>query len=340
MFNILVVVPHYYKKNNSGAYGSENIISDNKIRSLQNMISALRDLFSEPHAYSTIGCRKTLASHRCKYIPSLRKCFQRICGKINYCDWMIYHPANMAFHYKLDIVICTNQQDHLCESLNLPEKYYTHQIVQCDNPRYLGFAAQKVLKDNKGQYDYYCFMEDDLIIHDSLFFAKIHYFSKKFGVNALLQPNRYERLKEGIFHKGYIDVNSYNNESTRKMREVMYQFVDYRDKPNLSFTCLGNNILFEKAYNPHSGCFFLSANQFELFANQPFFAMPTHEFVGPLESAATLGIARTFSVYKPSFENAAFLEVEHGDARYLLKKIKAEDEVDYEAFEKYKCCLK
>ena len=38
---------------------------------------------------------------------------------------------------------------------------------------------------------------------------------------------------------------------------------------------------------------------------------------GPLESAATLGIMRHFRVYKPARENAAFLEIEHLDRRYL-----------------------
>ena len=39
-------------------------------------------------------------------------------------------------------------------------------------------------------------------------------------------------------------------------------------------------------------------------------------FVGPLESAATLGIMRTFKVYKPARENANFLEVEHYGRRF------------------------
>ena len=40
-------------------------------------------------------------------------------------------------------------------------------------------------------------------------------------------------------------------------------------------------------------------------------------FLGPLESAATLGILRTFSIYKPAPENAAFLEIAHAGNAFL-----------------------
>ena len=39
--------------------------------------------------------------------------------------------------------------------------------------------------------------------------------------------------------------------------------------------------------------------------------------VGPLESAATLGVMRTFRVYKPADANAAFLELEHTGSGFL-----------------------
>ena len=40
-------------------------------------------------------------------------------------------------------------------------------------------------------------------------------------------------------------------------------------------------------------------------------------FVGPLESAATLGIMKTFRIYKPARENASFLEIEHYGSRFI-----------------------
>ena len=38
--------------------------------------------------------------------------------------------------------------------------------------------------------------------------------------------------------------------------------------------------------------------------------------LSPLESAATLGLARTFAVYKPDGASTPFLEIEHLDSRF------------------------
>jgi hypothetical protein len=53
------------------------------------------------------------------------------------------------------------------------------------------------------------------------------------------------------------------------------------------------------------------------WAAQPDFLQRERAFVGPLESAATLGIARHFRVYKPERTNASFLELRHIHNRYL-----------------------
>ena len=50
---------------------------------------------------------------------------------------------------------------------------------------------------------------------------------------------------------------------------------------------------------------------------QPGFPQRDCSFIGPLESAATLGIMRTFKIYKPALENADFLEVRHFGDEYL-----------------------
>jgi hypothetical protein len=50
---------------------------------------------------------------------------------------------------------------------------------------------------------------------------------------------------------------------------------------------------------------------------QPHFLDRSPAFIGPLESAATLGIMRTFRIYKPARENASFLEIEHFGTGFL-----------------------
>jgi hypothetical protein len=53
------------------------------------------------------------------------------------------------------------------------------------------------------------------------------------------------------------------------------------------------------------------------WAAKPYFLDRDTSFVGPLESAATLGVMKTFRVYKPAPETGAFLEIEHPGTRFL-----------------------
>lgn len=74
---------------------------------------------------------------------------------------------------------------------------------------------------------------------------------------------------------------------------------------------------FRRALNPHSGCYFLNANQMAYWASQPYFLDRDTRFVGLLESAATLGIMKTFRVYKTAPEQAGFFEIQHFGKKYL-----------------------
>jgi hypothetical protein len=47
------------------------------------------------------------------------------------------------------------------------------------------------------------------------------------------------------------------------------------------------------------------------WANQPHFLDRDTSFIGPLESAATLGIMKTFRIYKTAPNQANFLEIQH-----------------------------
>jgi hypothetical protein len=97
---------------------------------------------------------------------------------------------------------------------------------------------------------------------------------------------------------------------------------DVTDRQYLSAELLGTQIRFERWPNPHSGCFFLNELQMERWATQPFFGDEDSTFAGPLESAASLGIIKTFRQYKPSPANAGFLELEHLHPRYLGEALK------------------
>jgi hypothetical protein len=89
------------------------------------------------------------------------------------------------------------------------------------------------------------------------------------------------------------------------------------EKPELLGKIMNHPVTFCRAANPHSGCYFLNNRQMEHWVKQPHFLDRDTSFVGPLESAATLGIMRTFKIYKPAPTNASFLEIQHFGTAFL-----------------------
>lgn len=220
-----------------------------------------------------------------------------------------FQPANPALSATLAIALCTTGDSHLVA--DIADCDFEHVRTQAP-PRHLGFECHRVLRAGLGRYDYYGYLEDDLRLADPLFFAKLAWFSAQFGAAAVLQPNRFELTADPVPYKLYIDGNSHRGLLGAGLQRI-------EEQPRLEASVFGRPIAFQRVDNPHSGCFFLNAAQFARWAAQPDFGLPSAEFGGPLESAATLGIMRHFRVYKPARENAGFLEVEHLDRRYLGK---------------------
>jgi hypothetical protein len=211
-------------------------------------------------------------------------------------------PANAFGGCDLDVVVCTTGDHHLVPRLSLPAGSFRHHGTGCP-PLLLGFECHAVLRDGIDRYDLFAYLEDDLICRDPWFFAKVAWFNAHLGDEILLQPNRYEVQSLGFVPKAYIDGDIARNLTAR------YQNTD--ETPQLSSSVLGVSVRFCRPANPHAGCFFLNARQMAHWAAQPYFLDRETGFIGPLESAATLGIMRTFRVYKPAVENASFLEIEH-----------------------------
>jgi hypothetical protein len=55
----------------------------------------------------------------------------------------------------------------------------------------------------------------------------------------------------------------------------------------------------------------------EYWVKQPYFLDRDCSFVGPLESAATLGIMKTFKIYKAAPSHANFMEIQHFGSSFL-----------------------
>lgn len=219
-------------------------------------------------------------------------------------------PANQAQRHEIEIVVCTTGDRHLLAQTPIPVQLYWHRPSSAE-PLLLGYECQQVFRDSLGRFDYYCYLEDDLLLTDPWFFVKLAWFNRLAGVECLLQPNRYEMLSHVVARKAYIDGPL--------KPEVYAPFRDLDSLPKIAAEALGAPIAFQPARNPHSGCYFLNAAQMEHWAAQPYFLDRAADFVGPLESAATLGILRAFKIYKPAREQAAFLEIQHYGAQFLAQ---------------------
>lgn len=273
---ILVTIAHFFKPN-GGRHASQGKDPQPRLLALSMNLAALHQLFSRSQGVIDIAQRLTL-------------------------------PANQSQAHDLDVVICTTQDHHLLDQLCLPYHFYSHHPTQADPP-FLGFECQAVLRDCLGQYDYYCFLEDDLILHDPYFFIKLAWFTEQAGDLSLLQPNRYEVATHGITCKAYIDGNL--------APHVTSAFQNVNERSQFQGSVMGQPLTFRRTLNPHAGCYFLNANQMARWVSQPHFLDNDSSFISPLESAATLGIMKTFRVYKTVPEQASFLEIQHFGKSFL-----------------------
>jgi hypothetical protein len=279
---ILVAIPHYFGQtasDDAGRHASQQGDADSRTAALESAILSLHQNFGESQAMIHHADRRTI-------------------------------EANQAQRHTVHVVVAAAGDDHVLHRLRLSEGLYQHFPVD-DDPKLLGFYCQTLLRDRWGNYDYYCYLEDDLILHDPWLLQKMAWFTGHVGDDKVLLPNRFERSANLAYKKCYVDGDLARS-ATEKLQ-------DLSDQPQLSSTVMGASIRFVRPLNPHSGCFFLNARQMRHWIQQPHFGSQTPLFIGPLESAATLGIMRTFKIYKPAPENANFLEIEHYDNNYIRK---------------------
>lgn len=276
---ILFTIPHFFEAGGRGArnYGSIGRAPEPRVAALTLTISALWQAFGPRQFSLNHASRKGL-------------------------------PANGRLRNTMAVCVCTTGSRHLLGRLKHLQDRFTHVPTEADPPL-LGYECHRVLKENLGRFDYYCYLEDDLVLRDPLFFQKLAWFQSLAGDEAVLQPNRYEYAVTGGVHKVYIDGEL----RPRASRE----FQDPTEQTGLAARALGQVVRFSRTWNPHSGCFFLTEKQMTHWAGQDGFLDRSTAFIGPPESAATLGIMRTFRVYKPALSNAGFLEIEHCGTSYL-----------------------
>ncbi|MFN3077592.1 MAG: hypothetical protein ABT940_12050 [Alphaproteobacteria bacterium] len=214
-----------------------------------------------------------------------------------------------------DIIIMCKEGNNILDFLGIPRTLYNVKYVTCQNMM-IGFECHKALRDNIDDYDFFCYMEDDLIIEDSMFFDKISWFANEYGDGYCLLPNRYEETVYREPFKKYLD---------KELKSVII------DPIEVKAPFLGREFVFRSNSNVHSGCFFLTRNQMRRWIAGPTFLDMDTRLISALESAASLGIAKNFRSFKPGVENLEFFEIRHYGCKYLTHFSAAEAEAEAEA---------
>ena len=214
--------------------------------------------------------------------------------------------ANQALRHQITIKVITDGRHHVLDQLEAPYRQMVEEVVTTPpSSLELGFEAHRVLAEHlDGNYDLYGYFEDDLLVLDPFFFHKIFWFQQCIGAEAVLLPQRFEFSwqPEPWVDRFYIDGPMPPHEI-----EALIP-----NPPEPIATALpGGQVTFTSPGNPHSGCFVLSQAQLKHWSDQSWFLDRDASLISPLESAATLGLVKTFKLYKPHPAYAAFLEVQH-----------------------------
>ena len=276
----------------------------------------MRLLFVIPHFFKALDAKATNRSHRAdareERLRALMATIAALHQNFGAGTYGLDHFNRTAWQaspaHIVDIVVCTTGDAHLLDEMPKLRPSYRHNPTAAD-PAMLGFECHHVLRDARGRYDYYGYIEDDIVVTDPLFFRKRQLFDRRFGPEALLQPNRYEARADGAVQKLYVDYH------LSPVRTAMHQKVS--DKPRLTMPFLDDAIAFERTSYPSAGCFFLNADQLTAWVESPAFLDGDVSYLSPLDSAATLSVMKTFRIYKPILDHASFLEVLHASPRWI-----------------------
>ncbi|MFM9267472.1 hypothetical protein [Tychonema sp. BBK16] len=201
-------------------------------------------------------------------------------------------------HCDLSIVVHTLPNRHI--TAYLPEYQINCIQVQegpeCD-PMFVEFRLQEEFVNKVDEFEWFLFIEDDIILYDAFTIEKLEKFNQQSGFeNAILYPNRYE-MYEGT--KRYIDLTVEKDFVWNKLSSIEIE-----------------EVKFAEFSNPHAAFYCLSRKQMKQWIKSGRTWKNQVINVGPLESAATFCLLECFSIYKPHPSNLNYFEVRHYDSKY------------------------
>lgn len=277
MQRALIAIPHFF--DHAGAPGAQHDSTRadsaaKRAEALSVVIARLHELFAQPYLLAD-----HVRQHAVTYAPSERM--------------------------HLDICVITSGENHLLDRLTCPRACY-RAIAGIGDPRWLGLAAHKLIAQTLGHYDWYCYLEDDTVIEDPLFFYKLRYIydvlGAQIGPEAILQPYRYETVMDAAGHALTAPHKLYPDWESGGL--------DF-DAPPVQLDLLGRSWTFAPARHPHAGCFFLDRARAEMFVQSEYCGEARAVWITPPDTSATLAIMRTFKIFKAVPDSMPFLEVRH-----------------------------
>lgn len=201
---------------------------------------------------------------------------------------------------ELEVVVNTMPNRHAVSRL---PRYLVDRVAVAertiDEPLFLGFEAQEEFAARADSADWFLYLEDDILLSDSLILEKLTYFNAGAPSEALLLPHRFEYWQG---RRTYIDLVSKSSpEICGWNRRTLLEIGGWK---------------FAEFANPHSGFYALSRSQLHRWLETGRSWYGKVSFVAARESAATGCLAEALRLYKPHPDNMHFLEVRHLDTRY------------------------
>lgn len=276
---------------------------------------------------SESGYGSTRAGSRSKRVVALGRCLaalQALAERPGEGDWLMQHspdpgpqplpnqPLLAATGHRpveLEVVVCVVGEAWLEDALRAFAGLIKVVRLELDEPIQLGLAARQLLLEADPIADLTIYMEDDLVIHDPLFFEKQLWFLERTQHQAVLMPHRYEVVPAAGAppRRFYVDGGL--------MAEALACFPWQPAQAAAQGRFRGEIVEMDRPSNPHSGLFVLSAPQVQALQRD---GVPPLEWVGPLETAATYSVAHRFPVFKPSWVCREFLGIEHAHHSYAV----------------------
>lgn len=176
------------------------------------------------------------------------------------------------------------------------------------DPRQLPLTVVRNLLDMPEPADLAIYLEDDLVIQDSHYVDKLSWFYQQTNHRFVLMPHRREFCVANAPQSLYVDGPI----KEKGLEEAIFAGSETEVASGRFWD--GQDVIFCKASNPHSGSFCLSAPQLAKLRSSQW---PPSSFVGPLETAATGTVLGQFPVLKTSWACREFLSLQHGNPSFL-----------------------